>query len=66
MFTVQGASVEQMKAICAALPLCEGFNSAGQLKTKITWKSKSSTRDLYLKQTVLGIKQNKVRCGGWM
>lgn len=64
LFTVQGASVEQMKAICTALPLCDGFNSGGQFKSKITKKSKSPALDLYLKQTVLGIKQNKVSCEG--
>ena len=61
LFTVRGASVEQMKAMCTALPLCHGFNSEGQFKSKITSKAKSPAIDLYLKQTVLGVKQNKVR-----
>lgn len=59
LFTVRGASVEQMKVMCTVLPLCHGFNSEGQFKSKIASKAKSPAIDLYLKQTVLGVKQNK-------
>ena len=46
-----GASVSQMKAACSALPQCEGFNSDGWIKSRISQK-KRSTIDLYLKQVV--------------
>ena len=47
-----GASVSQMKAVCSALPDCEGFNSEGWMKSRISQK-KRSTIDLYLKQVVI-------------
>ena len=46
-----GASIAQMKAACSAVPECEGFNSDGWVKSRISQK-KRSTIDLYLKQVV--------------
>ena len=50
MFVVYGASVEQLKSICSSLSECEGFNSEGWVKSRISGK-KRALINLYLKQT---------------
>ena len=50
MFVVYGASVEQLKVICSSLSECEGFNSEGWVKAKVSGK-KRAVINLYLKQT---------------
>lgn len=49
MFLVHGASIEQLKEVCKALVECEGFNSEGWVKSRVSNK-KRATIDLYLKQ----------------
>ena len=44
-----GANVDQLKNICAALEDCEGFNSEGWIKSRVSGKRRA-TLDLYLKQ----------------
>ena len=46
-----GSSIAQMKTVCSALTECEGFNSEGWVKSRISQK-KRSTIDLYLKQVI--------------
>ena len=55
MFVVYGASVEQLKSICSSLSECEGFNSEGWVKSKISGK-KRAVINLYLKQTTPHLK----------
>ena len=55
MFVVYGANVEQLKVICSSLNECEGFNSEGWVKAKISGK-KRAVINLYLKQTAPVIK----------
>jgi hypothetical protein len=50
MFVVYGASLEQLKSICSSLSECEGFNSEGWVKSRISGK-KRALINLYLKQT---------------
>lgn len=50
MFVVYGASVDQLKSICSSLSECEGFNSEGWVKSRISGK-KRALINLYLKQT---------------
>lgn len=50
MFVVYGANVDQLKSICSSLSDCEGFNSEGWVKSKISGK-KRAVINLYLKQT---------------
>ena len=49
---MHGASLEQLKALCAALEECEGFNSEGWMKSRVAGK-KRATIDLYLKQVAV-------------
>ena len=49
MFVVYGASIDQLKSICSSLSDCEGFNSEGWVKSKISGK-KRAVIDLYVKQ----------------
>ena len=49
---VYAASIEQMKAVCTALPDCEGFNSEGWVKSRVGNK-KRAVMDLYMKQTAV-------------
>jgi hypothetical protein len=46
---VHGASIQQLKAVCKALAECEGFNSEGWIKSRLSGK-KRATINLYLKQ----------------
>lgn len=46
---MHGGSIEQLKAVCGALEECEGFNSEGWMKSRVSGK-KRATIDLYLKQ----------------
>lgn len=52
LFVAYSASVAQLKAICTALTDCEGFNSEGWIKSRVSSK-KRSVIDLYLKQTAI-------------
>ena len=52
MFAVYSATVPQLKAICSALPECEGFNSQGWVKSRVVNKKRAAI-DLYLKQTAI-------------
>ena len=52
LFVAYSASVAQLKAICTALTDCEGFNSEGWIKSRVSSK-KRSVIDLYLKQTAV-------------
>lgn len=54
MFLAHGASLEQLKVVCAALAECEGFNSEGWIKSRVSGK-KRATIDLYLKQVATGV-----------
>ena len=49
LLVVYGASVAQLKSMCTALPECDGFNSDGWIKGRISSK-KRATLDLYVKQ----------------
>ena len=49
LFLVHGASIEQLKAVCKGLLECEGFNSEGWIKSRVSGKRRA-TIDLYLKQ----------------
>ena len=49
MFVVYGASIEQLKAVCSSLRECEGFNSEGWIKSRISGK-KRAVINLYVKQ----------------
>lgn len=51
MFVVYGASIQQLKAVCSSLKECEGFNSEGWIKSRISGK-KRAVINLYVKQTV--------------
>lgn len=46
---MHGASIPQLKDVCKALEECEGFNSEGWIKSRVSGK-KRATIDLYLKQ----------------
>jgi len=52
MFVVYSATVAQLKAICSALPECEGFNSEGWVKSRVVNKRRAAI-NLYLKQTAI-------------
>ncbi len=49
---VYAASVEQLKMVCTALPDCEGFNSDGWVKSRVSNK-KRADMELYMKQTAV-------------
>lgn len=46
---MHGASVAQLKLVCASLDECEGFNSEGWIKSRVSGKKRAPI-DLYLKQ----------------
>ncbi len=46
---VPGATVDALKAACNAAPSCQGFTSAGSLKSSVAWVSGGAAMDLYLK-----------------
>lgn len=59
MFVVYGASVDQLKAICSSLSDCQGFNSEGWVKSKISGK-KRAIINLYVKQTARKFKTDSI------
>ena len=57
-----GASIEQLKSICSSLSDCEGFNSEGWVKSKISGK-KRAIINLYVKQTAPRLEGESVVVG---